>query len=40
MIEIDKKNSDKIRGIGLIWGIDVHNENLAKRISKKAFERG
>ena len=39
MIEIDKKNSDKIREIGLIWGIDVHNENLAKRISKKAFER-
>ena len=30
----------EIRGIGLIWGIDVHNENLAKRISKRAFEKG
>ena len=30
----------EIRGIGLIWGIDVHDEGLAKRISKKAFEKG
>ena len=30
----------EIRGIGLMWGIDVHDEALAKRISKKAFEKG
>lgn len=30
----------EIRGIGLIWGIDVHDETLAKRISKKSFEKG
>lgn len=30
----------EIRGIGLMWGIDVHDEALAKNISKKAFEKG
>lgn len=30
----------EIRGIGLIWGIDVHDETLAKNISKEAFKRG
>ena len=30
----------EIRGIGLIWGIDTHNESLAKAISKAAFKKG
>lgn len=30
----------EIRGIGLIWGIDTHNESLAKSISKAAFKKG
>lgn len=30
----------EIRGIGLIWGIETHNETLAKEISKKCFEAG
>ena len=30
----------EIRGIGLIWGIETHNEALAKEISKKCFEAG
>jgi len=30
----------EIRGIGLIWGIETHNEKLAKEISKKCFEAG
>lgn len=30
----------EIRGIGLIWGIDTHNEALAKAISKAAFKKG
>ena len=37
-----KPLSDKfeIRGLGFIWGIDVHDEALAKRISKEAFAKG
>lgn len=34
------KNDIEIRGIGLIWGIDVHDEQIAKKISIKAFEKG
>lgn len=30
----------EIRGIGLIWGLDVHDEALAKNISKEAFKNG
>ena len=30
----------EIRGIGLIWGIETHNEAMAKEISKKCFEAG
>ncbi len=30
----------EVRGIGYIWGIDVHDEALAKEISKKAFAEG
>lgn len=30
----------EIRGIGLIWGIETHNESIAKEISKKCFEAG
>lgn len=28
----------EIRGIGLIWGIDVKNENLAKKIVRECFD--
>ena len=37
-----KPISDKIeiRGIGLIWGIDVHDEEIAKKISKDCFKKG
>ena len=34
------KDNIEIRGIGLIWGIDVHDEQIAKKISVKAFEKG
>lgn len=34
------KDNFEIRGIGLMWGIDVHDEALAKSISKKCFEKG
>ena len=30
----------EIRGIGFIWGIDVHDEALAKEISVEAFKKG
>ncbi|MCC5608947.1 diaminobutyrate--2-oxoglutarate transaminase [Nostoc sp. CHAB 5834] len=30
----------KIRGIGLIWGIDIGNANLAKKITSRCFELG
>ena len=30
----------EVRGIGLIWGLDVHDEALAKNISKEAFKAG
>ena len=30
----------EIRGIGFIWGIDCHDEALAKQISRNAFKRG
>ena len=30
----------EIRGIGFIWGIDVHDGDIAKRISKEAFSKG
>ncbi len=30
----------EIRGIGLIWGIDVHDENLSSQIVKMCFEKG
>ena len=29
-----------VRGIGFIWGIDVHNEQKASAIVKKCFEKG
>ena len=39
--EILPLNKDfEIRGIGLIWGIDVHDEAVAKSISKAAFKKG
>lgn len=34
------KENIEIRGIGFIWGIDVHDEKIAKQISIKAFEKG
>ena len=34
------KDNFEVRGIGLMWGIDVHDEALAKAISKKCFEKG
>ncbi len=34
------KENMEIRGIGFIWGIDVHDEKIAKQISIKAFEKG
>jgi diaminobutyrate-2-oxoglutarate transaminase len=30
----------EIRGIGLIWGVDVHDGELAGRITHECFERG
>ncbi|MBR3152357.1 MAG: diaminobutyrate--2-oxoglutarate transaminase [Clostridia bacterium] len=30
----------EIRGIGFIWGIDVHDEQTAKKISVEAFKKG
>ena len=30
----------EVRGIGFIWGIDVHDEALAKKISIEAFKKG
>ena len=30
----------EIRGIGFIWGIETHNEEKAKKISKEAFKKG
>ena len=30
----------EIRGIGFIWGIETHDEKIAKEISKKAFKNG
>ena len=38
--EIKPLGNFDIRGIGFIWGIDVHDEELAKNISKKAFKNG
>lgn len=32
-------NSIEIRGIGLIWGIEVNDENKAKEISKECFKK-
>ena len=29
-----------VRGIGLIWGVDVHDESLSKQIVKECFENG
>ena len=34
------KDEFEIRGIGFIWGIDVHDEALAKQISVEAFKKG
>ena len=34
------KDNFEVRGIGLMWGVDVHDEALAKAISKKCFEKG
>lgn len=33
-------NTYDVRGIGYIWGIDVHDEKKASIICKKCFERG
>ena len=30
----------EIRGIGLIWGVDVHDESLSRQIVKECFENG
>ena len=39
--EVKPLNSKfEVRGIGLIWGLDVHDEALAKNISKEAFKAG
>lgn len=35
-----KTNDVEIRGIGLIWGIDVHNEELSKKIVNECFNNG
>ena len=35
-----KINDVEIRGIGLIWGIDVHNEELSKKIVNECFNNG
>lgn len=32
--------SIEIRGIGMIWGIDVHDEQLARKIVAECFENG
>lgn len=34
------KDGFEVRGIGFIWGIDVHDEALAKKISVEAFKKG
>ena len=34
------KDEFETRGIGFIWGIDVHDEALAKQISVEAYKRG
>lgn len=33
-------NNFEIRGIGMIWGIETHDEALAKEISKRCFKSG
>ena len=39
--EIKPINSNiEIRGIGLIWGIETHNETIAKKISTDCFKSG
>ncbi len=30
----------EIRGIGFIWGIETHNKDIAKKISKESFKEG
>lgn len=35
-----KFNNVDIRGIGLIWGIDVHSEELSKKIVNECFNNG
>lgn len=35
-----KYDNVEIRGIGLIWGIDVHSEELSKKIVNECFNNG
>ena len=35
-----KYDTVEVRGIGLIWGIDVHNEELSKKIVNECFNNG
>ena len=37
---IGSKYDVQIRGIGLIWGIDVFDEKLSRNIVKECFENG
>ena len=37
---VDKVKNFEIRGIGLIWGVETHDGNLAKKISMECFKNG
>lgn len=39
-INVGLEKRCEVRGIGLIIGIDVHDEELAKKITSKCFEKG
>ena len=30
----------EVRGLGMIWGLDVHDTRLAQAVSRHAFTRG
>ena len=39
--ELEELKGDyDVRGLGFIWGIDVHDEDKASKITKKCFEKG
>lgn len=37
---LDKKLGCEVRGLGLIIGLDVHDEELAKKVATRCFEKG